>query len=161
VLSCDVPERHANIKGSKFENPDWSDLTIELSDGRKIPVHKSVLCSRNDYFAGLFGLNAPAAVSPLIFQQLELLTSLDSMANVPKQEQQRKTIKFEEDDPDAVRSVIRKVYGWDAERWGRAVGWKCWFELIKVATEFQEPAFATQAEQSLLSYTKRAYRADR
>jgi hypothetical protein len=150
-----APEQHADIRGSKFENPDWSHLTIERSDGRKIHVHKSVLCSRNDYFDGLFGLKAPTAVSPLI----RLLASLEPMTNALEQEQQRKTIKFEDNEPSAVRSVIRKVYGQDPERWGRAAGWKCWFERIKVATKFQEPAFATQAEQSLLSYTKEAYQA--
>lgn len=49
---------------SWYDNSDWSDLIIELSDGRKITVHKSVLCTRNKYFDALCGLRSQFAVSP-------------------------------------------------------------------------------------------------
>jgi hypothetical protein len=66
VSSSAPPQRDTGIdveiEHKWFENPNWSDLTIELSDGRKIPVHKSVLCSRNAYFNALCGLGSRFAV---------------------------------------------------------------------------------------------------
>ena len=61
-----VLDAHNDTSGNSwFENPDWSDLTIELSDGRRIPVHKTVLCTRNAYFNAMCGLNSRFAVCQL------------------------------------------------------------------------------------------------
>lgn len=57
-----VFDAHNDTSDSWFDNPDWSDLTIELSDARRIPVHKAVLCTRNEYFNAMFGLKSQFAV---------------------------------------------------------------------------------------------------
>lgn len=38
-----------------FNDPEYSDLTIRLQDGRKIHVHKFIVCARNEYFLKLCG----------------------------------------------------------------------------------------------------------
>ena len=43
---------------SWYNSPKWSDLTVRLSDGRGINVHKMVLCTRNEYFNKLCGLES-------------------------------------------------------------------------------------------------------
>jgi hypothetical protein len=45
-----------------FNNPEYSDLTIKLSDGQELHVHKLVVCARNDYFLKLCGPGSQFAV---------------------------------------------------------------------------------------------------
>jgi hypothetical protein len=45
-----------------YDNPDYSDLAILLSDGRKIHVHKLVLCNNNEYFKKLCGVGSRFSV---------------------------------------------------------------------------------------------------
>jgi hypothetical protein len=45
-----------------YDNSDYSDLAILLSDGRKILVHKVVLCNNNEYFKKLCGVGSRFAV---------------------------------------------------------------------------------------------------
>jgi hypothetical protein len=45
-----------------YNNPDHSDLAIQLSDGRKIHVHKLVLCTNNQYFKRACGVAIQFAV---------------------------------------------------------------------------------------------------
>lgn len=47
-----------------YNNPDYSDLAIVLSDGRKIHVHKLVLCTNNSYFSRACGADSQFAVCP-------------------------------------------------------------------------------------------------
>ena len=56
-------ERHEMTSCSWYNNPKWSDLTIKLSNGQSICVHEMVLCSRNEYFNKLCGLESKFAVS--------------------------------------------------------------------------------------------------
>jgi hypothetical protein len=37
---------------------DYSDLTLRLSDGREIKVHKLVICKQNEYFRKLCGVTS-------------------------------------------------------------------------------------------------------
>lgn len=48
-----------------FDKPDYSDLTIRLSNGREIHVHKFIVCARNEYFLKLCGPDSRFAVSLL------------------------------------------------------------------------------------------------
>lgn len=36
-----------------YNKPKWSDLIIELGDGRAIHVHKNILSRANDYYEDL------------------------------------------------------------------------------------------------------------
>jgi hypothetical protein len=45
-----------------FSNPEYSDLTIKLSDGQELRIHKLIVCS-NEYFAKLCGAQSHFAVS--------------------------------------------------------------------------------------------------
>jgi hypothetical protein len=49
-----------------FNKPGFSDLTIKLSDGREIHVHKIIVCARNAYFAKLTGPESQFAVSAMV-----------------------------------------------------------------------------------------------
>jgi hypothetical protein len=48
---------------SWHNNPSYSDLTIALSDDRKVHVHRSVLCTANEYFKTACGVNSQFVVS--------------------------------------------------------------------------------------------------
>jgi hypothetical protein len=56
-------KRHELTSSSWYNSPKWSDLSIRLSSGRSVHVHKMVLCSRNEYFNKLCGLESRFAVS--------------------------------------------------------------------------------------------------
>jgi hypothetical protein len=79
------------------------------------------------------------------------------------QDQKRKNIKMEGDVSEAVRGVIRKIYGWniECENTPGAPCWKDWFEFIKVAAKFLEPELASDAENQLYSYVIDACRIGR
>jgi hypothetical protein len=46
-----------------FSKPEYSDLTIKLSDGQEFRIHKLVVCTRNDYFLKLVGPQSHFVVS--------------------------------------------------------------------------------------------------
>lgn len=46
-----------------YNNPEFSDLCLQLKDGREIKVHKLVLCTRNKYFNTMCGPSSAFAVS--------------------------------------------------------------------------------------------------
>lgn len=48
---------------SWFNDTEYSDLTLKLSDGREISVHKVVVCNNNQYFNKLCGDGSQFAVS--------------------------------------------------------------------------------------------------
>jgi hypothetical protein len=76
---------------------------------------------------------------------------LGPLANAFDQNQERKLIKFEDDYPDAVREVLRRIYGLGLEFTSTHKGcWRYWFELIKVAAKFNERALASTAEEQLV-----------
>lgn len=80
---------------SWFENPDWSDLTIELSDGRRIPVHKTVLCTRNAYSNAMCGLNSRFAVcQPRYNIDIDESTKRHDRRAVKRISRWRKTIRM-------------------------------------------------------------------
>jgi hypothetical protein len=41
------------LYSTHFDDPAFSDLTLQLSDGKKIHVHRVVLCRRSEYFSKL------------------------------------------------------------------------------------------------------------
>jgi len=45
-----------------YNNPDYSDLTIILSDSREIKVHKNILCTANEWFKKACGVDSRFAV---------------------------------------------------------------------------------------------------
>lgn len=47
---------------SVYNNPDYSDLTIVLKDGREIKVHKNIMCT-NEWFKKACGAHSQFAVS--------------------------------------------------------------------------------------------------
>lgn len=63
-----IPHQHTLISRSEYEKPEYSDLTIELSDGYEIPAHRIILCRRNEYFNALFGSKSQFAVSMYVNQ---------------------------------------------------------------------------------------------
>jgi hypothetical protein len=46
-----------------FNDADFSDLTLKLSDDREIKVHKLVICKQNEYFRKLCGPTSSFKVS--------------------------------------------------------------------------------------------------
>lgn len=38
-----------------YNDAEYSDLTLKLSDGREVKVHKLVICKRNEYIRKLCG----------------------------------------------------------------------------------------------------------
>jgi hypothetical protein len=46
-----------------FDEATYSDLTVRLSDGTEIKVHKVIVCRANDYFRKLCGPESHFAVS--------------------------------------------------------------------------------------------------
>jgi hypothetical protein len=48
---------------SLYNNPDHSDLTIVLKDGREIKVNKNILCTANEWFKNAIGVGTHFAVS--------------------------------------------------------------------------------------------------
>jgi hypothetical protein len=46
-----------------FSKPEYSDLTIKLSDGQELRSHKVIVCTRNEYFLKLCGSQSHFAVS--------------------------------------------------------------------------------------------------
>jgi hypothetical protein len=56
---------------SWYNNPDYSDLTIALSDGRDIHVHRNVLCTANEYFKKACGIDSQfvvgAGINPIFY----------------------------------------------------------------------------------------------
>lgn len=64
------------------------------------------------------------------------------------QEAQQKEIKFEEDDPDALRAVIRKIYGWPIEHW-MDYPWTYWLNLARTADKYLEPELKLYAAGNL------------
>jgi hypothetical protein len=49
--------------GEWFNKGDYSDLTIKLSNGSEVKVHKIIVCQQNEYFRKLCGPNSHFAVS--------------------------------------------------------------------------------------------------
>jgi hypothetical protein len=48
---------------SLYNNPNNSDLTIVLKDGREIKAHKNILCAANEWFKNACGVGTHFAVS--------------------------------------------------------------------------------------------------
>jgi hypothetical protein len=46
-----------------YNDAEYSDLTLKLSDGREITVHKLVICKQNEYFRKLCGATSSFKVS--------------------------------------------------------------------------------------------------
>ena len=46
-----------------YNDADYSDLTLRLSDGREIKVHKLIICNQNEYFRKLCGVTSSFKVS--------------------------------------------------------------------------------------------------
>jgi hypothetical protein len=46
-----------------FDEATFSDLTVRLSDGTEIKVHKVIVCRENKYFRKLCGPDSQFAVS--------------------------------------------------------------------------------------------------
>lgn len=67
-------ERRELTSSSWYNSSRWSDLTIWLSNGRGIFVHKMVLCSRNEYFNKLCGLESRYTVSIAKLRVSDLVT---------------------------------------------------------------------------------------
>jgi hypothetical protein len=60
-----------------FNDAQYSDLTLKLSDGREVKVHKLVICTQNEYFSKLCGATSSFKVSPcpsLLGVQAQTLT---------------------------------------------------------------------------------------
>jgi hypothetical protein len=49
-----------------FDEGKHSDLTVKLSDGAEIKVHKIIVCRANEYFRKLCGTESHFAVSSII-----------------------------------------------------------------------------------------------
>jgi len=45
-----------------YNNPDYSDLTIVLKDGREIKAHKNILCTANVWFEKACGVSSSFVV---------------------------------------------------------------------------------------------------
>jgi hypothetical protein len=50
-----------------YNDAEYSDLTLKLSDGREIKVHKLVICKQNRYFRMLCGATSSFKVSSCLF----------------------------------------------------------------------------------------------
>jgi len=46
-----------------YDDAEYSDLTLKLSDGREVKVHKLVICKQNEYFRKLCGATSSFKVS--------------------------------------------------------------------------------------------------
>lgn len=130
-----------------YNNSQYSDLTLKLSDGRKIKVHKLVLCTRNKYFASLCGSDSSFAVS-----DKRAISSLDLEPNLrlTKYLKEAKQIEIElkDDDPDAVEEVLQAIYGSEAPHVSDR-SWRFWLTLIVTASKYIESELETTAQDNL------------
>lgn len=106
---------------SWYGDQTWSDLTLLVADGRRVPVHRIVLCSRNEYFDQLIGMQSSAAVSFNTRTRVEArwrrfdtgtVSTIDATELTDRRNKKRKAIKLQDDDPIAVLGVVRYIYGW-------------------------------------------------
>ena len=60
---------------SVYNNPNYSDLTIILKDGREVKVHKNILCTSNLWFKKACGVDSQFAVRRItqLFQIVSLI----------------------------------------------------------------------------------------
>jgi hypothetical protein len=49
-----------------YNDAEYSDLTLKLSDGRKVKAHKLVICTQNEYFRKLCGATSSFKASPRV-----------------------------------------------------------------------------------------------
>lgn len=126
-----------------FDEGTYSDLTIKLSDGTDIKVHKVIICRMNEYFRKLCGPGSRFAVS--------CITSDVSVcnANVVDQESRQAAIELKDDDPLALNHVLRYIYKLpilsDAVL---DLTWRGWLNLRTTADKYLEPTLSAQADKN-------------
>lgn len=125
---------YADQSRSWYNDTKYSELTLKLSDGREISVHKVVVCNNNACFNSLCGVGSQFAVSRstsrsrLAEQMLKMFS---------KQESGQKLVTLREDDLEAVEDNLRKIYGCilpEAEK----KPWRFWFNLTAAADKYLE-----------------------
>lgn len=57
-----LPPMALDVRGW-YNEAEFSDLTIKLSNGTEVKVHKLVICKANDYFRKMCGPTSQFAVS--------------------------------------------------------------------------------------------------
>lgn len=76
-----------------FNDAEYSDLTLKLSDGREVKVHKLVICKQNEYFRKLCGTASSFKVSScasLLGVQAQMLTECDIGGHAERNNTQRR-----------------------------------------------------------------------
>lgn len=53
----------ASPSSAWYNDAEYSDLTLKLSDGREIKPHKVIVCKQNEYFCKLCGATSSFRVS--------------------------------------------------------------------------------------------------
>jgi hypothetical protein len=97
-----------------------------------------VLCSHNEYFNGLCGLESQFAVGA------RCASSISRMSLTPEEESKQTAIELKGDDPDALEGVLRNIYGFKAETY-HDKPWEYWLALIETADKYLEPGLSKRA----------------
>ncbi|KAM0712234.1 hypothetical protein Q7P37_011328 [Cladosporium fusiforme] len=120
---------------SLYNQERFSDLTLKLSNGVAIKVHKVILCSKSEYFNMLCGPESRFA------------------------ERNQAIIELKEDDPEALEALIRHLYSTHKaadplQAIKRNRSWRFWLTVRTTADKYLEPSLndlASQAFRIILS----------
>jgi hypothetical protein len=124
-----------------FDEGTYSDLTVKLSDGAEIKVQKIIVCRANEYFRKLCGPDSRFAVS-----SADSVMSEYHANTATQQENKQKTIELKEDDPTALRNVLRSIYELPmvADKTGKE-DWRVSLNLHQTADKYLESSLSQPA----------------
>jgi hypothetical protein len=128
---------------SWYNNAEYSDLSVRLRDGREIKVHKIVVCNANDWFKKACGPGSHFTLRPSTFYVLARFRLTET-----SQESTQDVIKLEEDDPDAIDTILRYIYKIPvAPRHSSSDEnpWRYWLDVYTTADKYLVPALSEHA----------------
>lgn len=125
-----------------FNEGTYSDLTIKLSDGTDVKVHKIIVCRVNEYFRKLCGSESHFAVSCVS------LSADCGNANVAYQESKQAVVELKEDDATALAVVLSHIYKLPVIDAVASTGtWRHWINLRTTADKYLESELSISADK--------------
>lgn len=131
---------------SWYDNPEYSDITIKLSSGREIRLHKHVLCTANEWFNKACGTSSHFAVR----RPLTCLPTSITQLTASSQESKQDTIELKDDNPDALDLVLRYIYTIQpcvvrSSELAQQAPWRFWLDVHTTADKCLIPQLSKQA----------------
>ncbi|KAM0709315.1 hypothetical protein Q7P35_003353 [Cladosporium inversicolor] len=119
-----------------YDNPEYSDLTIRLSDGSDIHVHKVIICTQSTALRRLCQVSQPCGEFP----NEAILTKKFSQNNLS-------VLELGDDDALAVEALIRHLHKCKFD--GRKRSWGFWLEVRAVAKKHDQKSLMSTASAKI------------